>query len=119
MDTPKIHTTEVWAQLFLCEEDCARIQDFFVSDFGVKPRCVVRNMHITIYHARRPMPGILSSAEPAHLVLPAGETRFMVMAPGGENPRSELDPGRRKVGIRVHKQSAVYCPPSWSSANGC
>ena len=107
MDAPRLNITEVWAQLFLCEEDRARIHEFFVSEFGVKPRCVVRNMHITVYHARRPMPGVVSATEPAALVLPVAETRFMVMAPGGENSRPELDPARRKVGIRVHKQSAA------------
>lgn len=107
MDAPRRDTTEVWAQLFLCEEDRVRVHDFFVSEFGIKPRCVVRNMHITVHHARRPMPGVVSFAETAALVLTAAETRFMVMAPGGENPRPELNPARRKVGIRVHKQSAA------------
>ena len=51
------------------------------------------------------MPGIQSVSEAADVVLAAAETRFMVMAPGGENPRLELDPGRRKVGVRVHRQS--------------
>jgi hypothetical protein len=107
MDAPRPHKTEVWAQLFLCEEDRVRVHDFFVSEFGVKPRHIVRKMHITVYHARRPMPGVLSISEPAKVVLAAAETRFMVMAPGGENPRPELDPARRKLGIRVHKQSAA------------
>lgn len=107
MDAPKAHTTEVWAQLFLSEADQLRVHDFFVSEFGIKPRYIVRNMHITVYHARRPMPGVLSVSEPADVVLAAAETRFMVMAPGGENPRPEWDPARRKVGLRVHKQSAA------------
>jgi hypothetical protein len=29
----------------------------------------------------------------------------MVLAPGGENPRPELDPGYLKVGIRIHRSS--------------
>lgn len=107
VDDPKIRATEIWAQLFLCDEDCARIRDFFVLEFGIKPRYVVRNMHITVYYARRPIPGVVDWCEPAHVVLSASETRFMVMAPGGENPRPELDPGKRKVGLRVHKQSVT------------
>ncbi len=107
MDAAKAHTTEVWAQLLLCEEDRLRVREFFVSEFGITPRCVVRNMHITVYHARRPMPGVFPVSEPADVVLAATETRFMVMAPGGENPRPELDPAERKVGLRVHKQSAA------------
>lgn len=107
MDAPRAHTTEVWAQLFLCEEDRDRIHEFFVSEFGVRARCIIRNMHLTVYHARRPMPGVVSISEPAEVVVPAPETRLMVMAPGGENPRPGLDPARRKVGIRIHKQSAA------------
>jgi hypothetical protein len=107
MNGPRRHSTEVWAQLLLCDENRARIHEFFVSEFGVKARCIVRRMHMTVYHARRPMPGVLATSEPAGVVVPAAETRFMVMAPGGENPRPGLDPARRKVGIRVHKQSVA------------
>lgn len=107
MDVPKAHTTEIWAQLFLCERDRARIHDFFVTEFDVKSRYVIRNMHITVYHARRPIPGVVPMTKPVALVLPAVETRFMVMAPGGENPRPELNPAGRKIGIRVHKRSAA------------
>ena len=107
MNILKKHTTEIWAQLFLSENDCLRIRAFLISEFGLKPRCIVRNMHITLYHARRPVPGIVSVTEPASVILPANETRFMVMSPGGENPRPELNPSKRKVGIRVHKQSSA------------
>jgi hypothetical protein len=31
----------------------------------------------------------------------------MVLAPGGENPRPELDPSKLKVGIRIHRKSAA------------
>jgi hypothetical protein len=107
MDATKAHTIEVWAQLLLCDQDCARIRDFFVSEFGLKRSSVVRRMHITVYHARRPMPGVTSVSETTRVVLPATETRFMVLAPGGENPRPELDPVNQMVGIRIRKQSAV------------
>lgn len=107
MSTPNRVTFEVWAQLFLCETDCNRVREFLVSELGVRPTSVVRNMHITVYHARRPMPGLKSLSEPTSIVLAASETRFMVMAPGGENPSPELAPGKRTVGIRVHKQSGA------------
>lgn len=99
--------TEIWAKLILSREDRTRIHDFLVSEFGIDPRCVVRNMHITVYHARRPIPELFEIREPVRVVLPASETRFMVMAPGGENPRPELNPCERKVGIRVHKKSTA------------
>jgi hypothetical protein len=107
MNSKKLHKTEIWAQFVLSQEDCFRIRDFFILEMGIKQRFVVSNMHITVYHARRPMIGLTSSCESIKVILPASETRFMVMAPGGENPREELDPGSRKVGIRVHKQSAA------------
>ena len=103
--TPTHLTVEVWAQLFLSSVDCIRLREFFVQKFNVKPRYVVRSMHITIYHARRPLIGLTSVSESVRVVIPADETRFMVLAPGGENPRPHLDPAVRKVGIRIHKQS--------------
>lgn len=107
MDTPKFHQTEVWAQLLLCDEDCSRISDFLLSALRVKRSCVVRRMHITVYHARRPMPNLLPISEAICLVVPPTDTRFMVLAPGGENPRPELEPGRLQVGIRILKKSAA------------
>ena len=35
------------------------------------------------------------------------ETRFMVFAPGGENPRPSLEPSRRSVGIRLTKRNSA------------
>lgn len=60
---------------------------------------------------------LLSRSKPAcgaarvvRIVLPANETRFMVMAPGGENPRPDLDPATRKLGVRVHRRSRAMQP---------
>jgi hypothetical protein len=104
LDTKK-HSVEVWAQLSLSRADCDRIAQFFVNDIGVPERFVAKGQHITVYHSRRPMGGVSNLVEPARMVLYADETRFMVLAPGGENPRPKLEPSERKVGIRVHKQS--------------
>jgi hypothetical protein len=51
------------------------------------------------------MPGLLTRVEPIELVIPTAETRFMVMAPGGENPRADLEPANRKVGIRIQRRN--------------
>ncbi len=99
------YTTEVWALLFLSRRDSQRIRRFFVREIGVNPQCVQRNLHLTVYHAARRLPGLKPFSERTRVVLAASETRFMVMAPGGENPRPNLEPARRKVGIRVHRQS--------------
>src|ERR1700684_340940 len=104
MQALKSHQTEIWAQLAVCRQDCERIRDFITSEFRVPKSRVVRRLHLTVYHSRRPMPGVLSLSEEADLVLPSCDTRFMVLAPGGENARPELDPGSLRVGIRVHKQ---------------
>lgn len=89
--TPK-NQTEVWAQLLFCEKDRVRVSDFLLSVLLFKRSCVVRRMHITVYHARRPMPGLLPISEAIHLVVPVTDTRFMVLAPGGKNPKPDLDP---------------------------
>lgn len=103
----QLDTTEVWAQLLLSANDSARVQDFFLKVIGVQRRCLVRAMHITVYYSRRPMPGLEPVSEPASLIIPAQDMRFMVMAPGGENSRPELDPASRKIGVRVHKPSTA------------
>lgn len=101
----KIHAVEVWAQLHLCASDCERLREFFISVMGVPATKVLRHMHLTVYHARRPMPGVVPMSEAAHVVVNAADTRFMVMAPGGENPRDYLDPAQRKIGFRVQRQN--------------
>jgi len=100
----QILTTEVWAQLWLCVEDSIRIKELLASN-GVKRSTILSRLHITVYHARRPMPGVVEIDEPISLIVPTAETRFMVLAPGGENPRPELIPGHRKVGIRIQKKN--------------
>jgi hypothetical protein len=99
--------TEVWAKLLLSRGDSHRVRAFFIAECGIKSHHVVSNMHLTVYYARRPMPGVLPLTEPARVVVPANETRFMVMAPGGENPRPNLEPSRSKIGIRVHRRSSA------------
>lgn len=80
MDDSKTHRLEVWSQLLLCEEDTDRVRDFLISDIGVRQRFVVRKLHLTVYHARRPM-NVACTSEDACVIVPAAETRFMVMAP--------------------------------------
>ena len=97
---------EVWAQLLLSDQDSDAIHRFFVLR-GIKSKRIASNFHITLYHARRPMPDLNCGTTSVNIMIPASETRFMVMAPGGENPRPEIDPSARKVGIRVQWQSSA------------
>ena len=101
----KAHTVEVWAKLLLSAEDRRRIRDFFVSECGIRKGYVVRHMHLTVYHARRPLPGLVGVREPASVILSAAETKFMPMTPGGENPRPEIEPAHYPIGIRTHPQT--------------
>lgn len=103
----RTHSGEVWAMLTLCDEDRERLAEFFSARFGIGRRKLVGNTHLTVYHARRAMPGVVNYSEPASIRIPAAETRFMVMAPGGENPRPNLEPAQRKVGVRIQRQSTV------------
>jgi hypothetical protein len=99
--------TEVWAELVLSVADRNRVRRFLTREFEVERDSIVSRMHLTVYYSRRPMHDVRSISEPASVILPAGETRFMVLAPGGENPRPNLEPARRKVSIRVHRQSVA------------
>src|SRR5215831_18124118 len=98
-----VWVTEVWAQLWLSSCDCLRIRDLLASENLVKPSSIIPKMHLTVYHCGRPMPGLTPLDEGAQVVIPTAGTRFMVLAPGGENPRPELEPRRCKVGIRIQK----------------
>jgi len=97
----------IWAQLFLCQEDSVRVRHFFVREIGIDPFFITRRMHITVYHAVGPIPGVVPLSERAQVALPVSDTRFMVMVPGGETARPGIDPGTRKIGIRVQKRSAA------------
>jgi len=98
---------EIWAQIFLSKEDCERIKEFFVSEAGIKRDFVITNMHLTFYHSQVLIPELKPIEKDIYLILPASETRFMVMITGGENPLPGVDPGMNKVGIRIHRKSSV------------
>jgi hypothetical protein len=98
---------DVWAQLWLCAQDRARVRDLLASEGVVKRDQILPRLHVTVYHARRPMPGLLASTEPVSIIVPIAETRFMVLTPGGENRRPELEPAHHKVGIRIQKKNSA------------
>jgi hypothetical protein len=81
------------------------IKNFFVRRLGLAPKSLHKNLHLTVYHARRFLEGVQNSEEPFRLSLKSSDLRFMVMAPGGENPRPELEPSQCDVGVRVVKSS--------------
>lgn len=105
MNKLKKHSTEIWAYLVLSDKDTLRLHDFFENIIGIDKKFLVKNMHLTVYHSRREMPKVEPIMQPANITVPVNNLRFMVMAPGGENPRPELEPGKRKIGLRIQKQS--------------
>ncbi len=105
MKTDKEIQFEVWAQFRVARKSTIGIQDFFIDEYNISPEFLIPNLHLTIYHSRRPMPDVEELNRPCHLSIDTLDTRFMVLAPGGENPRHDLIPAKKKVGIRIHKSS--------------
>lgn len=98
---------EVWAQLRVARKSAIEIHDFFRSEYRISPQFLISNIHLTVYHSRRPMFGLEECERSCHLSVDTYDTRFMVLAPGGENPRPEIVPGKRKVGLRVKRDSKL------------
>lgn len=82
----KTHEVEIWGFLDLSLEDRRLVHNFFVKHWNVPKDKLVKKMHLTVYHARRPMLGIATSQEAACVKLPVDDTRFMVMTPGVKIP---------------------------------
>ena len=96
---------DVYALLWLTRECEARVARFLTSE-GVRAPAVQRGMHLTVYHARRWLQGLEPGRRDVKNIAPSCETRFMVLAPGGENPRRDLEPKRRSVGVRLTRRNA-------------
>ena len=102
---PRAHSYEVNAFLKVSDECEQQIRDFFVDQLGVRRSRVQSALHLTVYHGRRRLPGLRHMSVPVSIAVNTAETRCMVLAPGGENPRNELDPGSLSVGIRLTKRN--------------
>jgi len=60
---------------------------------------------MTLYHARRRLPGLGDSEEFLRIEIPAEDFRLMAMAPGGENPRPDIDMTAVSIGLRLRRAS--------------
>jgi len=89
-----------YVALYICHDDEEDIREFLVGQ-GIPRRTVRRNLHLTVYHADFPLPGLLAMEERIDIKVNVNETRFMPMALGGETPRPHIDPATKKVGIRL------------------
>lgn len=105
MKSKRTHSYEVYAILWVtrpCEEQIATL----LSDkCNIPQRAIQRGLHLTVYHARRPLPGLVEENQRVHINANVDETRFMVLAPGGENPRPDLEPVRQSVAIRITRRN--------------
>lgn len=99
---------EIWCQLHLSRESTYRISKFLQLEYGVIPKDIISNMHLTVYHSTKEMNNVFELAEECNHVFDTQYTRFMVLAPGGENPKPRIKPKNHKIGIRIQKQSDIY-----------
>jgi hypothetical protein len=93
--------------MYLSVKDQKSITSFFQDMYQVPPDCIQRGMHLTIYHSRIPLNSYKKGGFPVSINIDVGETRLMVLAPGGENSRPNLIPAKRSVGIRLTKRNSA------------
>jgi hypothetical protein len=110
LDNPKLMKKlrgnyEVWCQLYVSKKSTEEIHKFFRDEYNLSPELLIKNLHLTIYHCRRPMPSLEELNESCHLYVDTLDTRFMVLAPGGENSKPSIIPSLHKIGIRIKKAS--------------
>lgn len=99
------HSYEVYGILWVTRKCEAHIADLLANRAGIPMGTVQRGLHLTVYYGRRPLTNLDPHSRPVKISADVSETRFMVLAPGGENPRPNLEPGRRSVGIRLTKRN--------------
>lgn len=95
---------EIYAILWITK-GCERQIATFLMDYGIPRTSIQRSLHLTIYYARRLLPGLEIVNVPERISADIKETRFMVLAPGGENPRPNLEPSLKSVGIRLTRRN--------------
>lgn len=107
LNKPTQHS--LFAMAFLDASSEALLREFFTKRCGIPPALVCRDMHVTVYHARRPM-GVADATEAIQFSVPGSELRMMTMAPGGENPRDDIDPRRCSIGLRIRRAEGATKP---------
>jgi hypothetical protein len=91
--------------MFLSIEDENKITSFFEQKFNIPTNLIVRGMHITMYHTQIPINLPITDKKIISIDADVKETRFMVMAPGGENPKKNINPASKSIGIRLTKRN--------------
>ena len=85
-----------------CEEEVAVCLS---EKCGVRPDAIRQGLHLTVYQAHNPLPGLKGEIRSVEIKANTSETRFMVMVAGGEVKRSGIDPSQHLVGIRLTKRN--------------
>lgn len=99
------HTHEIYVLLYLKQKTETKLGKFFQDNFDVPESKIERGMHLTVYYSRRLLKGLNEETRSVAITADITETRFMVFAPGGENPRPDIDPARSGTGIRLTKRN--------------
>lgn len=103
----KRHEFQTYALLWVSKNSQQEIQHILNYECGYPESVIQRDMHLTVYHGRRFLPGLVSYCDFVQIVADVVETRFMVLVPGGENPRLEINPSMHSVGIRLTKRNVA------------
>ena len=104
---PQAHSYEINAILQVSEACESTIIAWLLEYLRVRPGRIKSNLHLTVYHGRRPLPGVNEHRSSIDIVAPTDEMRLMVLAPGGENPRDSIDPRQYSVGLRLTRRNAA------------
>jgi hypothetical protein len=107
MTTRSMH--ETWVLLLVTDQCEQQVRQFLISE-GMAAGKVRRNLHLTLYYARREMPSVKAGEYPLVLSVPSSNWRMMALAPGGENKRDDIQASRRSVGIRVQRTCPAAAP---------
>ena len=91
--------------LYTSHKDQERCSEFFRSEVCVDPNVIARGMHLTVYSSNLSLTELQGVDEKTSIVILTDKTRFMVMAPGGEKSRPDINPLCHKIGFRIQKSS--------------
>ena len=95
----------VWAKLCVSQESEHEIHKFFLDHIGLAQHNLKSGLHVTVYHARRLLLGLSNYEKKVDIQIDPAHLRFMVMAPGGENPRPDVDPSTNAIGVRIKRNA--------------
>tara|TARA_B110000858_G_scaffold154176_1_gene175830 strand:+ start:81 stop:632 length:552 start_codon:yes stop_codon:yes gene_type:complete len=95
----------LYALLWLNRDSEEEISDLLRNRCGIDKEYIQRGMHLTIYHSKKKLIGIEDYKSYRKIKADVKETRFMVFAPGGENPREDINPNNSSVGIRLTRRN--------------